>query len=534
MRKMKKVLNVAISTIMVATILTGCAGKKDSATSQTPDSTKPTEKVEQGGKKEEQGEQKKELDLTKKPVLKVLLPYIGVEPETDLTAIYLEEATGYTVEYYMLPAEDSLTKLNTIIASKEDYDIMVLTKNDFDNTVDTGAYQPLNDLLDQYAPNVLDKTAEGLWTNVTIGGEVKGIPEGLANENYGLVYRVRMDLLKKVGIDKMPETPDEFYNATKALKDQLGIIPITASAAVIPEIASAFGMYSGASNKFSVVGDQVLYQALVPGAKDYVEFMSKLFEEGLLDNEYAQNNGEMMKEKFFSGRAAMYQTAWWSEPTAYNTIMEKAPEAELAYLQGLKGADGSSGLPMGRGINRITVIPKVSKNKEYALDYINTKLNDDIYKMASIGEENVHYKVVGDSYEPILPKFFDDKNNAHYFQMGSDTATYSKYWESTRVKKDPILFAEFNAIQETAAKSTLYYDPTSYMQPNVEYAKLIGKVNQLCEDGFKQFITGTRPMSDWDNFIQELNDTGLESIQKIVNEWWAVEGTNLKDKMVKK
>lgn len=530
MRKMKKILNVAISTIMVATILTGCAGNKDSATNQTqkPDNAKPTEKVEQGEQKKE--ETKKELDLTKKPVLKVLLPYIGVEPEKDLTAIYLEEATGYTVEYYMLPAEDSLTKLNTIIASKEEYDIMVLTKNDFDNTVDTGAYQPLNDLLDQYAPNVREKTAEGLWTNVTIEGEVKGIPEGLANENYGLVYRVRMDLLKKVGVDKMPETPDEFYNAMKALKDQLGIIPITASAAVIPEIASAFGMY----NKFNVVGDQVLHQALVPGAKDYVEFMRKLYEEGILDNEYAQNNGEIMKEKFFSSRAAMYQTAWWSEPTAYNTIMEKAPEAELAYLQALKGADGSTGLPIGRGINRVTVIPRVSKNKEYALDYINTKLNEDIYRTASIGEENVHYKVVGDSYEPILPKFFDDKNNAHYFQMGSDTATYSKYWESTRVKKDPTLYREFNAIQETASKATLYYDPTTYMQPNDEYAKLIGKVNQLCEDGFKQFITGTRPMTDWDNFINELNDTGLATIQKIVNDWWAVEGANLKDKMVKK
>ena len=91
MRKMKKILNVAISTIMVATILTGCAGNKDSATNQTqkPDNAKPTEKVEQGEQKKE--ETKKELDLTKKPVLKVLLPYIGVEPEKDLTAIYLEE-----------------------------------------------------------------------------------------------------------------------------------------------------------------------------------------------------------------------------------------------------------------------------------------------------------------------------------------------------------------------------------------------------------------------------------------------------------
>ncbi len=41
-------------------------------------------------------------------------------------------------------------------------------------------------------------------------------------------------------------------------------------------------------------------------------------------------------------------------------------------------------------------------------------------------------------------------------------------------------------------------------------------------------------MSEWDNFIKELNDVGLESINKIVNEWWAVEGPSLADKMIKK
>ncbi len=510
---MKKYLSIALCATMILGTLSGCTTKKPApGTSSTPEtSTK--------------------IDLSVKPELKMLMPYVPFDPKADSTAIYLEEATGYKVQYDMLPSEDSQTKLNAIIASKTEYDIIVLAKPDFDNTVETGAYMDLDSLIPTYASDLQSKTEKGLWTNVTIDGKIKGVPEGLASENYGLTYRVRMDLLKKAGIETMPSTPDELYTALKAVKDQLKIIPLTSSYAVIPEIASAFGMY----NKFNLVDNKIVYQAEVAGAKDYVTFMNKLFKDGLLDNEYAQNTGEVMREKFFTSKAAIYQMAWWNEPTATNTIKEKAPTAEVAYLPGLKDANGVSGLPMGRGVNRISVIPKASKNKEHALNYMNIKVGEEIFKKSVMGEENVHYKALGDGkFEPILPKFFDDKNNSHYFLTGSDTKAYSDFWAQTRVKKDPILFQEFTAIQDTASKSTYHYDPTTYMQPNKQYSESIGKVNKLVEDAFKQFITGTKPMTEWDAFIAELNATGLTDLNKIVNDWWTAEGANLADSMIKK
>ncbi|MEG0691474.1 MAG: extracellular solute-binding protein [Oscillospiraceae bacterium] len=510
---MKKFLSILFCASMILGTLSGCATKKDETPSGTSSAT-PEAKI----------------DLSVKPELKLLMPYVPFDPKLDPTAIYLEEATGYKVQYDMLPNEDALTKLNTIIASKADYDIIVLTKNDFEATVGTGAYQPLNELLPTYAPELKAKTAEGLWTNVTIDNEIKGIPEAMASENYGLSYRVRMDLLKKAGIQTMPSTPDELYTAFKAVKDKLNIIPMTASYAVIPEIASAFGMYQ----KFNLVDNKIVYQAEVAGAKDYVTFMNKLFTDGLLDNEYAQNTGEVMREKFFTSKAAVYQLAWWNEPTALNTIKEKAPEAEVAYLPALKDANGKSGLPIGRGIERVMVVPKASKNKEHALNYMNIKVDEEIFRKTVMGEENVHYKKLAeDSYEPILPKFFDDKNNGHYFLTGADTAAYSLYWSQTRAKKDPILYQEFNLIQENANKATLHYDPMTYMQPNKAYSETIVKVNKFTEDAFKQFITGTKPLSEWDSFIAELNATGLTEINKIVGDWWTAEGAAIANSMTK-
>lgn len=524
---MKKSLSFFLCAVMLASVLSGCAKKDESTTPNTNGGTssvgteaaKPIDKI----------------DLSTKPTLKLLMPYTPFDPNADVTAKYLEQATGYKVQYDILPNEDAQTKLNAIIASKTEYDIIVLTKADFSNTVSTGAYDDLNDLLPVYGADIQAKTDEGLWTNVTIGGKIKAIPEGMASENAGLSHRVRVDLLKKAGIETMPTTIDEFYNACKAIKEKLGIIPLSSSAAFIPEIASAFGLYVDGSNKFSVIDNKVVYQAAVPGAKAYVEFMNKMFTEGLLDNEFAQNTGDVMKEKFFTSKTAMYQIGWWNEPGAYTTIMEKAPTAEVAYLPPLKGADGTSGLSLGRGVNRMTVIPKVSKNKEHALNYINLKLDDEIFKVTNMGEENVHYKTLADgSYEPILPKFFEDKNNASFYLTGSDTATYSLYWSQTRVKKDPILYKEFNLIQDNAKLATQHYDPTTFMQPNKAFSDSISKVNKLTDDTFKQFITGTKPMSEWDSFLSELNAAGLSEIDKTVSEWWAVEGPAIADKMVRK
>lgn len=518
---MRKFLSILLCLIMITSIISGCG----------PQNANQTNTAQPAGSKEPAAK----IDLANKPTLHVLMAYGNFDPNTDVTAKYLEEATGYKVQYDMLPSEDMLTKISAILASKQEYDIISLMKSEFDSTVDTGAYRSINDLLSVYGTDIKAKTAEGLWTNVTIDGEVKGIPEGYASENYGLVYRVRMDMLKKAGIQTMPATIDEFYTALKAVKEKLNIIPLTTKDALIPEISSAFGIYNDLYSKFNLVDNKIVYHAEMPGAKDYVAFLNKLYSEGLLDNEYAQNTGEVMREKFFTGKAAIYQMGWWNEPTATKTISEKAPEAEVAYLPPLKNAAGVGGVPMIRGVNRVHVIPKVSKNPEHALNYINTKFNDEIFKKANMGEEGVHYKDLGNNkYEPILPKFFDDKSNASNFLTGTDTEQYSVFWKETRIKKNETLYKEFNIIQDMVKQFPRHYDPTTYMQPNKVYSDSIGKVNKFAEDSYKQFITGTRPMSEWDAFIKELHATGLDQINKSVNEWWAKEGAALKDKMTQK
>ncbi len=510
--KMKKALSAALAILLFSTVFVGCDAESGAATGTGAAAA---------------------IDTTKKPELKVLMNYMNNDPNTNYVAKLVEEETGYKVNYSLLPAQDILVKLNVIISSKEDFDIFVLSKGDFDNTVGTGAYLELNNLLPKYAPDLQKKTNANLWSNVNINGKTMGIPEATAYESVGPAYRVRTDMLKKAGISKLPTNLDEFYAALKALKAN-NVIPVTANTSNVAEIYSAFGL-SGEQSWY-VVDDKLVHRVEMPQIKEYITYMNKLFTEGLIDSEWATNTTDNIREKFYSGKAAMYRIAWWDEPVATKTINEKQPGSEVAYLPYLKNANGDAYAAINRGVNRVMVVPKVSKNAEYALDFMNAKVKDDeVYRRLVIGDIDVDIKKdANGDFEPILPTFTEHMNDGDKFQNGSITEAYSKYWLQTRVRKDPTLYKEFLNIQDNAKQATIHYDPQTFMSPNLEYSKVLPKVTKFTEDSFLQFITGARPLSDWDKFVTEWKQEGGDEATRLINEWYNENKSTLEGNLIKK
>ena len=398
------------------------------------------------------------------------------------------------------------------------YDVMVLDSATFAATVGLGAYLPLNDLLNEKGKELLAGTDDALWTNTTIDGQIMGIPFRLSNENYTSGLRVRTDLLKAAGVEKMPETLDELTEALTKVKETLGIVPITASGAILDEVAGAFGI----SNVWNVTEDGIHGRPTTPGAKEYVEYMHGLYTAGLPDDEWAQNSTASCTEKFLSGKALAYKVYWWNEPSATETLAANFPEATFDYLPPIKNADGQSGMPVDRGAQSVTVIPRVSTKAAEAMEWMNAKVaSPEVFKKLCIGDENVHYSVIGENeYAPINPKFTDERNHANIFLTGTITADYGIYWGQTRVRKNETLYGEFLRMQDNVANATIYYDPTTFMAPNNEFTELAPAVNSYAEENILNMIVGARDIAEWDDFVQEYLDMGGQDLENMLNEWW--------------
>ncbi len=467
-----------------------------------------------------------------KPVLRVLTEYSQIDLNENPTAKLLEELTGYKVQYDALPNEERLPKLNAILAAREPYDIMILAPDSFANTIHLGAYTQLDDLLAAKGQAVLDGTNPTLWTSTTIDGKVMGIPYRLSTENYNSGLRVRTDLLASVGITELPATPDALYEALSKVKSELGIVPLTGVSSganvFIDEIASAFGLYSN----WLVTESGITHRGVAPGAKAYVTFMNKLYTEGLLDSEWPQNTGDTAREKFLSGKALMNRVYWWEEPSASETLTANFTDAAFAYLPPLTGEVGA-GMSVNRSNDKVVVIPRAAANPEAAMDWINLKVSTpEIFRELCIGTEGTHYSVLENGeYAPINPAFTDDKGYANEYLTSTIAADYDTYWSQTRVRKNETLYQEFTKMQENVGTAKIYYDPTSFMSPDATFSELAPTVNAFVYDGLLQMIAGTRPLEDWDTFVQEYYDAGGEELETLLNAWWSANQAELADKI---
>lgn len=514
--KMRKVISLLMIMVLI-TIAAACGGSNNgNKTNNTGNgnNTKPPASSSNDNKTPP-AEEPNVLD-GKKPELRVLLPYERYDPNKEFIAQFLEEKTEYKVTYEMLPEELPDEKLNLLMANKEQYDYIKVAKGQFFKLAEAGALEPLNDLIEQYAPNVRDGIFEDTWKATTIDGTIYGIPEGITGLGANSSLIVRKDWLDELGL-AVPTTRDELYNVLKTIKEKKNVIPLVGYGGVYAEIANTFGI---AINAWKEMDGKLIHRDEDPRMKEYLAFMHKLYDEGLIDSEWPMNAGSKVIEKFSSGKAAMMSLAWWSAPAVVNALEKNFPDAELATLPFLKQDDGGEAIwGVNAGVTYVVAIPKWSKNKEHALNLINMKLGEDLFKELVIGEEGKHHTFEDGKYFPILPIFNDEYNNASYFLTGVDERVYPTYWQA-RVRKDPILQGYYDELQELV-KGKFVIDPLSNAAPIDSIAKYGQVLAKFSDDTFLQYIAGAESLDTFDSYMAKWRADGGEQMVNDANEWYA-------------
>lgn len=462
-----------------------------------------------------------------KPELKALQIWQKDDYNTYPVAKYLEQATGYKVQYDMLPQDKPQDKLNILIASGEPYDVVTtLGSTDFkalySDYAKKGALVDLGPLIDKYGPNIKAALDPEALEAAKIDGKLYGLPT-IALNNTSVSLYVRQDWLDKVGM-KSPTTLDELVAVLKAFKEKdpggngANNIPLTVrgDAPFIDNLVGAFGM----PNFWNDVNGKMTPRIMDPAFKDYVNFTADLFKQGLLDKEFAANKDATAKEKFSSGKAGMIMLHWADVPAVNDALIKNIPTAKAAYISALKGKDGKAGLSAAKGFDRITFIPKSSKHPEDAIKWMNAKLEKDVFRTMAIGEEGKHYTLKDGAYTPIQPIFTDERNQANNYLTGTDDKNYPIYWQA-RVRKDMRLFEAWNFMNKIEPASTKIVDRLGYAPYLPEFSKNFQALNTLVGDYTTKLIFGAEQMSGYDAFLAKFKSSGGDASYKEVNDWYA-------------
>lgn len=467
-----------------------------------------------------------------KPVLKVLGFNAAFDPNDDINAREIEKVTGYKVEYSMLPAENANEKLNIELASGTSYDIIKLNSTQYFQLVGRGALMPLDDLLNEYGQDVKAAVHETSWKASQYDGKTYAVPmrKEYTKDIMNMIV-VRKDLLDAIGM-AIPTTLDEFYEALKAVKEAYpNMIPLTGPMSdqgsgakewvLSPTISSAFGIYT----EWQDVGGELVPMLKNEKMKQQLEFMNKLYNEGLLDADWAVNTGTLVQEKFSSGNAVMAVTDRNIVSVLKGATLENNPDAVVDYVLPLIGPNGEQGAKSEDRIIYYSCIPKNAKNPADAMKFMNEKSKWDNFLYLTLGVEGTHFTrnedaSVPSGYEwiPIMPIFSEERTNSYWYLNNIDETNYPDMWKA-RVRKSEAMWEPFEKVSLACADISKS-DPLGYMPPSEYSSKYSQTLFKMANDFYLKVITGAQSLDTYDEFVAEWDGAGGADVGAEVNAWY--------------
>ncbi|MEK0315208.1 extracellular solute-binding protein [Cohnella sp. 56] len=233
----------------------------------------------------------------------------------DNIADRLEKMFGINFDFVSLNWSDAANKLNVMVASGDVPDLFyypalddLSTKSVYIKWAESGILKPLPDDLGKY-PNI--ERVMKQYDYMKIGGKHYSIPR-LAwqpeNQHLSVGMLVRTDYMRQLGFANMPTSLDEFVNLLTAMRDgdpdrngKSDTIPFSPGSVGLLFLQSLFGLPNGWIQENGRYIPSYISEKYLA----YTKFVKRLYDEGLLDLNFATEGPEQASDKFAAGQVGV-------------------------------------------------------------------------------------------------------------------------------------------------------------------------------------------------------------------------------------
>lgn len=358
----KKLLAMALSATMVLG-MAGCgAGNGGSASTDAGASTGSQTQTSSSA-------ETKQEDTTEEPIT-LRMAWWGSQTRHDITTqvinMYMEEHPNVTIEYEFYSFDDYFTKLKTLVASDQVWDIFQLGGN-FPMYMDKIYY--LNEFIDSGVVDVSDIPEAYLQITQDTEGNQIGLSNGLST--YGIAYDV--DMFKEAGVPLPTEnwTWDDYADAAMKIKEATG--HFGSSGLASSEFIAGCSTYIAQQGK---VGQYGFFNLDLTGMgfddpsmlEGYIQMRADLIKNGASPDAGAEMEITNIENDFLvTGEAGMTWLAINQFPTIYDICAAEGRTLALAPLPRVT-ADGPSGVVIQS--SQMLCVSQDSEHKEAAAAFI--------------------------------------------------------------------------------------------------------------------------------------------------------------------
>lgn len=543
--KMKKVSAWLLTLAMVAGCFSGCGKSSDSSKETNSESS-------EGGVTE--------------------LTFYNADgqedPWTDPVAEALTEATGVKLKTdYPVSSDDQKVAL---MIAEQNYPDMIFAKGDAASLIDAGALIDLTDLIEEYGPNIKKMYGEE-FDKLKYSQDDPSIYQLSSYSIGGTLYKssgtaqIQWAVLKENDY-KVPETLDEFETMIKnymaahpQTEDGMDTIGITLSAAdwhwMITLGNPAGYIAEGAPDNGQWLIDEnynAVYKFRSEKVREYFKWLNRMYNEGVLDPEFATQTHEDYIAKIASGRVvSLFDTDWDYGDGEKVLKADGKMDQTYAPLPLTMDADTKcaslmyQGLTTGQGV-RITTACEDPVAAIKFLDYI---CSDEGQVLVNWGVKDVNYFVDDEGKRYRTEEEINESNsNKDYskttgvgfhaypfpcYGSGVVDETGSTY---TTTSKESVI-AEYDEEQKAACEAwgtelltdifpqadefelPKYSAVWAYTKP-AEFDEIGNKLDEIAWSQLISCVIGSEDSFDasYDEMLKELEDTGMTEAEEMLTE----------------
>ncbi len=553
MIRLKKVFVVLLVFVIVLQSI-ACAPKEKSNETENAPKEKSTEQ-----KAEENSNETGIKDVNKKSSLyfEDTLSFTWMISESDiplsddiLTLNWIRENMNVDIHIMAVPESDYDTKLSTLMATNSLPDVF----NSESSIINTAASNEMILNLSDYEEHISDYLSlvenEDRKSNTATykyNGSIYGF-QTLEDYRIGIAPLVvlRTDLLGKYGI-KTPTSWEELYDAMLIFKEKdpnnyvfstrngisylLGNIAYSMGAGGYGATRSGYPVY------YEPQTDRWTYGPTKEEFKNAVQYLANAYQDGLLHPDYSIMDRTMVTSYLTSGALSV---------VIDNTTFSNS--YNLAIGEVIEGANFDMLDPLTYGNS--TEARQITFTKDWdSFTFINSKIEraNDIVKFfnwlyTEEGEMITNYGVEGVTYEikDGEPRLLDS-----VCEIGDYAAIRAEYglgtwyianhvnektnmdlltYQANQTGIIPVNISQSVRIQELKEQGRLT-NAISYPNfTNEERERLVAletKLNTIFDQEIDKFITGTRGMDKWQDFVGELASMGVAELEQIYNDAYA-------------
>lgn len=408
----KKWFSMAIVLTMFASILAACGGGDEAAPDKGNTNTPPKENTTPVDPNQYGDTGGLTLPLVDKPTtITWMVPTDKTDLNDSLVAKEIEKRTGIKVDFQAYSKATYQDKLRVIVASGKLPDIFHgLKANELKKIGQQQAVVAINEYADMLPNFNKLYMEENPWVISSYGDEKGNLytwPIHNLNRdvNHGFMYR--KDVLDELGIKEWTNT-EEFYEALKKLKEKYPDSYPYASKNkeyIFRDWSYGWGIGgAGYPVYYNETDKQWKFASTSPEHKDMLDFMKKLYNEGLLDPEFLTDTQESWTAKMTTGNKAFVTWDWIGRlDMFYNQVKDSNPNFDLRYANPVGPTGNGATLPKIDANFGIAVANK--ENKEAALKLLDYLTSPSGATLITMGVEGETFKMEND--KPVYPELTD-------------------------------------------------------------------------------------------------------------------------------